>query len=53
MRLSVNNIILSSILSLIFVFQCGWKAVGVVGKSIVKEDKIISVRRSDGGNRFG
>lgn len=51
MRLNVNNIIFS-ILSLIFVFQCGSNAVGVVGKSIVKEDKIISVRRSD-GNRFG
>lgn len=51
MRLSVDNII-SSILSLFFVFQCESNAVGVVGKSIVIEDKIISVRRSDGGNRF-
>jgi len=47
------NILLCSILLLTIVFQCGPKTIGVFGESIGKEDKNISVGRSDGGNRFG
>jgi len=54
MSMSINNnILLCSILSLNIVFQCGPKTTGVFGESIVEEDKNISVRRSNGVNRFG